>query len=223
LLCPCLTPNVIRAREALAVSIRGVDSFAVQRRCTSAGAAPVALREALWQSLARWQKMLRQRGRAGAHASLCIWIHIFCQIIGLSGMSEGFPQPCKQNVGINPRERLARLPHARCDGRGAFRLPDLFIFLPGRSEDKSLAAGRVAEARAAATAASKVQRPFLFRVVRQVVGLCRHSGIGIGEAATGCFADIRTSTGPNVRFHCKQTRNFDPISAVRSIARSAAA
>jgi hypothetical protein len=33
------------------------------------------------------------------------------------------------------------------------------------------------------------------------LGICRHSGIEVGEVATGRFPDIRASIATNVRFH----------------------
>jgi hypothetical protein len=43
-----------------------------------------------------------------------------------------------------------------------------------------------------------------------MIGLCRHSRVGIIEAATGCFPDVRTLAVVNVRSHCKRMRTFDP-------------
>jgi hypothetical protein len=46
---------------------------------------------------------------------------------------------------------------------------------------------------------------------RCLIGRCRYSDNGVGEAATGCFPDVRPSAAANVKFHRKRMRTFDPV------------
>jgi hypothetical protein len=50
---------------------------------------------------------------------------------------------------------------------------------------------------------------------RPVFVHCRHSGIGVGEAATGRVPDIRTSIAANVRFRYKRKGAFGLLDACR--------
>src|SRR5260370_28157108 len=52
--------------------------------------------------------------------------------------------------------------------------------------------------------------PSLDDAVQRVVGLCRHSGDDVGEAATGRFPAVPTPIAANVRAHSPPLRALDP-------------
>jgi hypothetical protein len=67
---------------------------------------------------------------------------------------------------------------------------------------------------------SKSNRHSLSRIRLPLVGLSRHSGVAVREAASGCFSAIRTSATANVGFHCEQMRTLDPIATLGLRSRS---